>query len=101
MNSNNTIWKKVFKKNKQVIARDIAQETILVPIRGNMADMQKIFTLNPVAEYIWQQLNGKNDLAKIRNGILGNFDVCKKQADADIKEFIRQLIEAGLIEERN
>lgn len=88
---------KVFKKKEQIVSRKIAGETILVPIRGELADMQRIFSLNPVAEYIWQQLDGKRSLKEVRNGILERFDAGKEKADADLQEFIAELLEADLI----
>jgi methyltransferase-like protein len=90
-------WESVFSKKRDILSRKIAEETFLVPIRGEIAHMQKIFMLNPVAEYIWQELDGKNSLSEIRNGILENFDVDKKQVNVDIQEFITQLIEVDLV----
>lgn len=97
-NLGSDIWGKVFKKNENIVSRKIAGELILVPIRGKLADMQTIFTLNPVAEYIWQELDNKN-LNDIRNGIVSAFEVEKEQAESDVKEFIAELLEADLIEE--
>jgi hypothetical protein len=89
----------IFKKIDDVIARQIAGETLLVPIRGELADMQKIFALNPVAEYIWQQLDGRQSLAQISQGLLARFEVAEEQAEADLAEFIAELLAAGLIVE--
>jgi hypothetical protein len=86
----------VYRKNADVVSRRIADELFLIPIKGNIADMQRIFTLNPVAEYIWQQIEVKN-LDEIRDGILDGFDVEKERAEADIQELIRELLEAELI----
>ena len=81
------------------MSREIAQETILVPIRGKLADMEKIFSLDHVAEYIWQQLDGEKSLKQICDGVLDIFDVEKDEAESDISEFICELSEAGLIVE--
>jgi hypothetical protein len=89
---------KVYRKNVEVVTRRIADELFLVPIKGNIADMQRIFTLNPVAEYIWQNLDEKN-LIEIRDGILAQFDVEKERVDSDIQGFIAELLEADLISE--
>ncbi len=90
---------RVFKKKEEIVSREIAGETILVPISGKLADMQKIFAVDAVAEYIWQHLDGKNDLSAISDRVVKSFDVDKKQADEDILEFVDQLINAQLIEE--
>ena len=93
------IWQVIFRKREEIVCRDIAGETILVPIRGKLADMQQIFALNPVAEYIWRQMDGKRSVEDIRNCVMARFDVEQEQADSDIQEFIAELREAGLIEE--
>ena len=92
------MWKKVFKKNEQVIFREIAGEALLVPIRDKLADMQSIFALNPVAEYIWQQLDGEHTFEEICDGITSRFKVGKEEAESDLTEFIDRLREAKLIQ---
>lgn len=97
MNLKNKIWGKIFKKKKEIVSREIAGETILVPISGKLADMQRIFSLNPVAEYIWNQLNGERNLQEISSSIPSVFDVNKEQAYADVQEFIAELLKEDLI----
>jgi methyltransferase-like protein len=89
----------IYRKKEDIVTRQIADETLLVPIRSNLADMQRIFALNTVAEYIWQQLDGKRNLKEIHDGILTHFKVEKEQAGSDILAFISELREAGIIEE--
>ncbi len=91
---------KAFKKDERIVTRDVAGETILVPIRGKLAELQRIFSLNPVAEYIWQELDGKRSVEEIRDDVLANFAVEKEQADREIDQFLKELLEAGLIKER-
>jgi len=91
------IYGKMYTKNPDIVARKIAGELFLVPIRGKMADMQQIFTLNTVGEYIWQELDKKKNLNNICDEVVVSFDVMKENAEADIKDFISELLEAGLI----
>ena len=91
------LWQQVFSKNHDIVSRRIAGETILVPVRGKLADLQQIFALDPVADYIWQELDGTKNLAEICNGVLANFEVDQAQARADIEEFITELLNAGLV----
>lgn len=90
----------IYRKKEDSVTRQIAGETLLVPIRSHLAEMQKIFALNAVAEYIWQQLDGKQNLEQIQNGIIDNFNVEKPQAHSDLREFISQLLSEGIIEEK-
>lgn len=86
-----------FKTDENIVARQIAGEMLLVPVQGNMANMQRIFVLNPVAEYIWKQLDGQKSLEDIHRELLDEFDVERQQADTDMKDFIQELLEAELV----
>jgi hypothetical protein len=93
-------WKKVYRKSPDVVARKIAGELLLVPVRGKIADMKKIFSLNPVGELIWQELDTHNNLRDIRDRVVSRFDVPAETAMADIEEFIDELLGAKLILEQ-
>lgn len=93
------MMEKVFIKNKDIVARKITGELFIVPVRGRLADMQKIYTLNPVAEYIWHAFDGKTRVEDIRKGILSTYEVSEEQADSDIRDFITELLKADLIRE--
>jgi hypothetical protein len=86
-----------FKQEAHVVTREIVGETILVPIQGKLADMQRIFTLNDVGAYIWSNLDGSKDLEAICQGLAIEFDVRREQAECDLNEFISELVEAELI----
>ena len=88
-----------YKKNEEIVTRGIADETLLVPIRDKLADMQRIFALSSVGEYVWQELDGKKSLGEIRDGILATFDVEQEQVEADLKEFMAELLDTGLVVE--
>ena len=88
---------RVYKRRDEIISRSIAGETILVPITGNLADMQKIFSLNPVGEFIWERLDGGKKLSEISGDVQTLFDVEKEEADADIREFVSELLREDLV----
>ncbi|NOZ20402.1 MAG: PqqD family protein [Planctomycetes bacterium] len=99
MSSQDDIWQKVFRRREEIVTRKIAGETILVPIRGKLADMQRLFVLNSVAEYVWDHIDGKTSVDEIRQGVLAEFDTDQDEVDKDTREFVGELIEADLIEE--
>ena len=86
----------IYGKNKDVVTRKIAGDLFLIPIKGKIADMQRIFTLNPVGEYIWQEMDHQKSFDEIRKGIINRFDVEEEKADSDMREFIAGLLEADL-----
>ena len=91
--------KEVYKKKSDIVYRKVAGETILVPVSGRLADMQRIFALNPVGEFIWDKLDGSRSLQQISDDIQRFFDVTGEEANADLEGFIAELLKEGLIEE--
>lgn len=90
-------WETVLTKREEIVSREIAGETILVPIRGKLVDLQRIFSVNPVGAYIWRQLDGQKTLAEVRDGVLETFEAETQRAEADLREFIAELLVAELI----
>jgi len=88
----------IYRKKDEIVARKIADETILVPIRGKLADMQRIFSLNPVADFIWTQLEKETPVEKILSLMIDEFDVEEKKAEEDLLELIDDFLTENLIE---
>ncbi len=79
--------------------RQIADECLLVPIRQQVADLQYIYVLNPVANRIWELLDGKRTLAEVREQLLEEFEVGPQELEQDLQEFMEQLRQIGAIRE--
>lgn len=86
-------------KNEDIVSRKILDEMLLVPIKGRLADMQRLFSLDSVAEFIWNRIDGKTDLAAIHQEMVAAYDVDEKEAEQDLNEFIAALIDAELVRE--
>ncbi len=91
------IWTKVFERPKKIVSRKIAGELFLVPIAGKLADMQKMFALTEVAQFIWEKIDGECSLGDIRDKVFAQFDAEKGQLDSDVREFVANLIDEELI----
>lgn len=81
-----------FRKHPDVVFRRIGDEFVLVPIRANVADLEAIYTLNPVAAQIWDLLDGQRDGYAILAEIVREYDVSPEQARVDLIEFLEQLL---------
>lgn len=86
------------RKKDDLLTRRIAGETIVVPIRGKLADMQNIFAVNVVAEFVWERMDGQRTLDQIAREVAEHFDVGESQARSDVLEFVDELSEANLID---
>lgn len=80
-----------------VVSRQVAGESLLIPVKGRLADMQRIFALNPVAEHIWRQMDGSGDLDSVVRSVVSVFAVDEVRARQDVERFVGQLIQAGLV----
>lgn len=87
-----------YRRSPHVVARRILDEELLVPIRGALADMQRVFALNSVGAHIWQVLEHPHTEAEIAAALVDRFAVEEPTAMADTEVFIRVLLEAGLVE---
>lgn len=90
---------RVFKKAESIVSRRIAGDLILVPVSGDLANMQRIFSLTPVAELVWGCLDGRCNLGEIRDAVLTRFDVESSQALSDVLSFVEDLVAAKLARE--
>jgi hypothetical protein len=88
----------VYRKKDDLLTRRIAGETLVVPIRGKLADMQSIFALSEVGEFVWERLDGKTNVEAILDAVVEQFEVDEGQVQADVAEFLGELFAAGLIE---
>lgn len=88
---------KVFMKSPNVISRVVADEAILVPISGDIADMQHIFALNEVGECIWANIDGKTALSQVVDIVVREFDIEEDVAKPDCLEFVSGLLASQLI----
>jgi len=56
---------KCFVKESNFVTRCIADETIIVPIRDTVGDLDSIYTLNEVGTTIWQLIDGQTSGGEI------------------------------------
>ncbi len=86
-----------FRRQERVVAREIAGETLLVPLSDSRADMSHVFALNPVAAHIWQALDGATSVADIAAAVQRQFDVDPERAERDVLAFVGELAAADLL----
>lgn len=88
-----------YRRKDRIAGRHIAGESFLIPVCGSPVDMENIFVLNPLADFIWKRLDGEQTLDEILEAITEDFAVTSERARSDMAELIGQLLEHGLIEE--
>ena len=79
----------VYVPSRDIVARDVAGETIIVPLVSGIGDLEDdLFTFNETAQAIWRKLDGVKSLREV------SADLAKEyQGDSDtIEEEVRGLV---------
>jgi hypothetical protein len=87
----------IYQHDPSIVSRLIAGETILVPIRKNVGDLESIYTLNESGARVWTLIDGQRTLAEVIQQIVAEFDIDEVQAADDIIELIENLIGVGAL----
>ena len=87
----------VFRRSAEVVCRQVGPESVLVPIRQNVGNLDYVYTLSAVAARIWTLLDGKRSLGDIAAELCAEFDVDRETALADISELVSDLDGVALV----
>jgi len=91
------IEKTKYVRNTGVVSRMIADETLVVPIRGGVGDLDSIYSFNPVGSDIWSLLEQEVTVEEMCAWVTDHYEVSREQALTDIQEFLSELVGTGLV----
>ena len=77
------------------ILREIAGEFIAVPV--DSACGNNIVVLNPVSKFLWEEMQSEKNFDELVEAMLREYGIDRKEAETDLKEFLAQLEENGLV----
>jgi methyl coenzyme M reductase alpha subunit len=86
-----------FVKEPDFVTREIAGETIIVPIRNNVGDLNAIYTLNEVGTAIWRQIDGQTTVREIAAALCSAYEVDADRAEQDTLDYLAELEKADLV----
>ena len=81
-----------YQRNQDFVFRSIAGESVLVPIRQRLGDLESIFTLDEVATCIWERLAAPASLDEIVGAIEEQFERNRDAIREDAEEFLQALL---------
>ena len=87
----------IYRQRSGIVARAVLDEYILIPVEAELGAMHSFFTLNDVGRFIWERLDGVNDLATIAASIERTYDTDPDTASADVFQLVEELKQAGLV----
>jgi hypothetical protein len=87
----------LYRRSSDVVCRQVGLESILVPIRQNVGNLDFVYTLSPVAARVWSLIDGTRSTAAIVDEVCGEFDVDSETAAADVAALLADLAGASLV----
>ena len=82
----------VLVRNRDFALRKIEDEGILIPIRVNFAEDNRIYNLNPLAVRFWELVDGRRTGTEIRDLLAEEYDVGIERLTEDLETFVRHLL---------
>lgn len=86
-----------YRRSPSVVSRQIAGETLVVPIRGKVGDLAAIYSFNETASTLWAALEHPKSLEHLASLLCHSFDVGWDDARRDVRVFVNEMQAAGLL----
>ena len=87
-----------FIRSKSVVARVVAGETLIVPIRAKVGDLASIYSFNGTGSLIWKLLESPKTMAELATAVACEYEVDAMQAERDVTDFVGEMKAVGLVE---
>src|SRR5215469_8747386 len=78
-------------RSQSVVARVIAGETLIVPIRGRVGDLASIYSFNGTGTLIWKMLESPRTVKQLAEGVAEAYNVDLAQAEVDVAGFVSEM----------
>ncbi|HPS11524.1 MAG TPA: PqqD family protein [Paludibacteraceae bacterium] len=73
------------------VTRTVGDELVIVPLSGNVAQMNRLFTLNETGKFIWDNSEKCTDIKSLVVLLTENFDVQPDAALTDVEAFLEKM----------
>lgn len=85
-------------RNTAIVSRDVAGETIVVPICRGAGDLESVYMFNPLGRELWLLLAEGRTAEELTNWVAARYGVEAEQAFADVHNYLAELREVGLVQ---
>ncbi len=85
------------KIKKELMKREIAGETFLVPLGKTVYQNNGLFILTEVGAFLWDRLAQAESQEELAAAVLEEYDIDESTARADIQTFLDKLKEMDII----
>jgi Coenzyme PQQ synthesis protein D (PqqD) len=85
-------------RTSAVVARVVAGETLVVPVRAKVGDLASIYKFNGTGTLIWKLLAAPQTTHALCAAVAGHYGVDIAQAERDVVAFLDDMKSVGLVE---
>ncbi len=93
------ITQKKFYADENYLLREIAGESVLIPIGEDTVNTNRMFSLNSSCTYLWNAFQSPRTIADVAEEALEQYDVAKDELINDIIAFVLDYYRIELIRE--
>lgn len=86
------------KANQSFILREIAGEHILIPVGSAALQVHGMITVSESGLLLYQKLQNECSEEELVDALLGEYDVDRDVAEADVKAFLDQMRQVGILQ---
>lgn len=86
-----TLLTSIYEHSRNVVTRKTGNEYVIVPVTDNIADMNRVYTLNETGAFIWDQIDGNKSVEELIDALVLEFEVKRDDAEKDVNDFIEEL----------
>lgn len=83
----------LYKIKNRFATRMVGDDLVVVPLVNNVAQMERLYTFNETAGFLWEQLSAGTTTESLITMLLDNFEVERDRAEADVRNFLDKIQE--------
>ncbi|MFW6123636.1 MAG: pyrroloquinoline quinone biosynthesis peptide chaperone PqqD [Acidobacteriota bacterium] len=92
----------IYVPSKDIVARNIEGELILVPLSSGLGDLEdELFTLNDTGKAIWKILDGKKSVDDIISELSSQYKAETEEIEQDVTGLLNELLKRNIIVKKN
>lgn len=86
------------KLKKNFVLRQVAGAWVVLPLGAETVNFSGMLQLNDSGAMLWRVLEAGGDQEALVDALLGEYDVTREQAEADVQEFLAKLTQTGCMQ---
>lgn len=88
---------KTYKRDSSLVSRKVGNHLVLVPVKKNIGDLNKIFKMNEVGMRIWDIIEEEHTLPEILSILYDEYEINEDRLRSDTGKFLDKLESVGAV----